>query len=144
MEGYQNVPIFEHFQIHNIVGEMPWYIRNRIRGILNLGYEPLTQFEETLWILYNKKDANIISQNTYTFSLKWIAMNEPTTSIMVLEGEKNGLVYAFMATKHCDLSLKLLSAHAVISQISGKWKLQSLTATNHLPNSLVNYLSSIY
>ena len=143
-EGYQGIPMFEHFQVHNIVGEMPWRIRNRIKDIINSDFEPLSSFEESLWILYNEKESNPIPRNSYTFSLRWVALDEETTSIMVLEGGGGGLVYAFMATKHCSFSLKTLSAHAVISQISGKWKLQSLVAAKLLPSSLADYLLNIH
>lgn len=146
LDGFQGVPIFEHVQVHSILGEIPWYIGNRIRSIFNRGDEPLSPFEEMLWILYNENKHKFVPnpQGTYTFSLKWKTMVERTTSIMVLEGGENSLVFAFLVTKHCDFSLKALSAQAVISQLAGKWELQSLVASRHLPSSLAHYLSSFY
>ena len=123
--------IFIKYQVFDVLGQLPWHIKNEIRNSMNE--------HEHLWTAMKGVESIYCRQYFYSFDLGIGSQTQPT-KILIFRNRLTRLYYAIMLTKSYRLSLKTLSGLKVISQINDQSKIQRLVENKRLPKQLVNFI----
>ena len=123
---------FEIFHVFNLIGEMPWPIKNT----LQLAFNRHRDFWTAL------KSAENVYCRLYFFTHVH-SMQSRTARILIFRNRMTEIYYLIQISKSYKFSLKTLAGLKVLTQLTNKQDMQWLLANQYLPTQLADFLLSL-
>ena len=125
--------IFENFQVFNLLGELPWEMRNALQRAFN-------SHDDFFKAIRSKNVYETENRNFFSFMHGAVSDNVKT---ITLENRLNEDIHYIQITKYYNFSLKSIFRFKVLNLCQHKETLQWFIKNSHLPFDIYDFLLSL-